>query len=162
MQLTLEQTTIEQRTYWLGTTTTGLAFVGRENGPADEWQHFFPTASSHVTPTADSPAARALSAYLQGRTTSFDLPLDLTHGTSFQRQVWRALQTIPYGQTTTYSALAQQIGRPTASRAVANAVGKNPLLIIVPCHRVLRKDHTLGGYRGGLPMKRRLLTLEKN
>ena len=82
-------------------------------------------------------------------------------GTPFQQSVWRALQQIPYGQTISYAQLAQNIGKPTAYRAVANANGKNPLSIIIPCHRVVASDGSLGGYTGGLDKKRILLSIEK-
>ncbi|WP_048000457.1 methylated-DNA--[protein]-cysteine S-methyltransferase [Lactiplantibacillus herbarum] len=162
MQLTLTQTTIAGQTYWLGSTTHGLAFVGRANGVTDEWQAFFPTATAVHDDRANQTEIQELQAYLTGNRTSFDLPLDQSHGTALQQQVWQALATIPYGNTTTYTTIAEKIDRPTAVRAVASAVGKNPLLIVIPCHRVLRKDGTLGGYRGGLPMKKTLLALEKD
>jgi methylated-DNA-[protein]-cysteine S-methyltransferase len=105
-------------------------------------------------------AARAqLAAYFAGRLTAFDLPLAL-HGTEFQRRVWQALQTIPYGTTTTYGQLARQLGMPNGSRAVGLANGRNPIAIIVPCHRVIGADGTLTGYGGGLPRKAALLDFE--
>ncbi|WP_114417889.1 methylated-DNA--[protein]-cysteine S-methyltransferase [Marinospirillum perlucidum] len=87
------------------------------------------------------------------------LPLDL-QGTAFQKAVWEALLTIPAGQTRSYSQLAEQVGQPAAVRAVASACGANPVALLVPCHRVVRKDGGLGGYRWGLDMKRRLLQRE--
>lgn len=81
-------------------------------------------------------------------------------GTSFQREVWQTLLEIPFGHTLSYSQLAQKLGRPKGARAVAQAIGANPLLIIIPCHRVIAKDGSLAGYRGGLEMKRKLLSLE--
>ncbi len=100
-----------------------------------------------------------LDAYFEGRRTSFDLALAPV-GTEFQLSVWRALTAIPYGTTTTYAAIARSIGRPRAVRAVGAANAKNPLSIVVPCHRVIGKDGTLTGYAGGLEGKRRLLELE--
>ena len=88
------------------------------------------------------------------------VPLDL-HGTPFQQRVWAALQTIPAGRTTTYAALAKQIGRPAAVRAVGTACGANPVAVLVPCHRVLRSDGGLGGYRWGLDRKIALLNKEQ-
>ncbi|MFC6163654.1 methylated-DNA--[protein]-cysteine S-methyltransferase [Lactiplantibacillus dongliensis] len=161
MQLILTNITIQQRHYWLGSTPRGLAFVGSPNGAADEWCHFFPQATTTFDEQANQAAGQALDAYLTGQSTTFDLPLDQTTGTALQQQVWQALQQLPYGQTCTYSDLAAQLNRPQAVRAIASAVGRNPLLVVVPCHRVLRKDGQLGGYRGGLPMKRRLLALEQ-
>jgi len=99
-------------------------------------------------------------AYFIGELTEFDLPLAL-HGTEFQRRVWAALLTIPYGATTTYGELARQVmGSPQGSRAVGLANGRNPISIIVPCHRVIGADGKLTGYGGGLPRKAALLDFE--
>jgi O-6-methylguanine DNA methyltransferase len=87
--------------------------------------------------------------------------MDLSSGTDFQRRVWRALQKIPRGQTRSYGWVARKIGRPKAARAVGTACGANPVPIIIPCHRVIASDGSLGGFGGGLPLKRRLLALEK-
>lgn len=100
-----------------------------------------------------------LDAYFAGTRRSFDLRL-APRGTEFQRRVWQALAAIPYGETTTYGSIARAIGKPSAVRAVAGANGKNPISIVVPCHRVIGQDGTLTGYAGGLPSKRRLLELE--
>ncbi|MBR7745849.1 methylated-DNA--[protein]-cysteine S-methyltransferase [Undibacterium baiyunense] len=105
-------------------------------------------------------AAQQLDAYFAGQLREFDLPLDCTQGTPFQQEVWRALQTIPYGEVRSYSAVAQQIGRPNAIRAVGAANGRNPLSIVIPCHRVIAANGDLQGYAGGLENKRRLLLLE--
>jgi methylated-DNA-[protein]-cysteine S-methyltransferase len=104
--------------------------------------------------------ARAqLGEYFEGRRTSFDVPLAL-HGTPFQRRVWEALLEIPYGETTSYGELARRLGSPRAMRAVGLANGRNPVAVIVPCHRVIGADGTLTGYGGGLERKRLLLELE--
>jgi methylated-DNA-[protein]-cysteine S-methyltransferase len=100
-----------------------------------------------------------LDAYFAGQLTSFDVPLHL-EGTPFQLRVWSALREIPYGRTASYGELAARIGRPTASRAVGMANGRNPIAIIVPCHRVVGSDGRLVGYGGGVDRKRRLLALE--
>ena len=105
-------------------------------------------------------AATQLDEYFAGRRQHFDLPLDLRHGTVFQQAVWQALCSIPFGQTTSYGALAGRIGRPKAVRALGAAVGANPLGIIVPCHRVIGADGSLTGYAGGLDRKTALLHLE--
>ncbi|MGH3319875.1 MAG: methylated-DNA--[protein]-cysteine S-methyltransferase [Streptosporangiaceae bacterium] len=105
-------------------------------------------------------AASQLEAYFTGRLTRFDLPL-APNGTPFQHSVWAALRDIPYGETMTYGKLADRIGRPTASRAVGLANGRNPISVIVPCHRVIGADGTLTGYGGGLERKRYLLALER-
>ena len=107
-------------------------------------------------------AAQAqLAAYFAGTRRSFDLPLDLERGTAFQQSVWRALLQIPYGATLSYGALGAVIGKPSAVRAVGAAVGRNPVSIIVPCHRVLGAHGALTGYAGGLERKTALLQGER-
>lgn len=101
-----------------------------------------------------------LQQYLQGTRRVFDLPIDTTLGTVFQQQVWQALQDIEHGETISYATLAQRVGNPKGYRAAANANGKNPLSIIIPCHRVISSDGKLGGYTGGLDKKEYLLALE--
>jgi methylated-DNA-[protein]-cysteine S-methyltransferase len=112
---------------------------------------------------ADDPvlagAAAQLEAYFAGERTEFDLPL-AAHGTAFQRRVWAELERIPYGETVTYGELARRLGNPTGSRAVGLANGRNPIGIVVPCHRVVGSGGDLTGYGGGLPRKRLLLDLE--
>lgn len=105
-------------------------------------------------------AAAELDAYFAGQRHRFELPLDLGHGTAFQQAVWQALLAIPSGQTTSYGELARRIGRPRAVRALGAAVGRNPVSIIVPCHRVIGADGSLTGYAGGLARKTTLLQLE--
>lgn len=107
-----------------------------------------------------APYTQQMQEYLRGARRDFDLPLDL-QGTEFQRECWQQLLKIPYGQVITYAELARQVRRPQAFRAVGHANGQNPIAIIVPCHRVIASDGTLGGYGGGLPMKQWLLDLEK-
>ena len=104
-------------------------------------------------------AARQLTEYFAGTRKRFDLPLHLD-GTDFQRDVLRALQEIPYGETATYADIARRIGRPRAVRAVGAANGRNPIPIIVPCHRVIGSDGSLTGFGGGLDAKQALLELE--
>jgi len=104
-------------------------------------------------------AERQLAEYFAGRRASFDLPLDFA-GTDFQKEVWRALLTIPFGETRTYAQIARQVGRPAAVRAVGAANGKNPLSIVAPCHRVIGSNGELTGFAGGLDAKAYLLRLE--
>lgn len=104
-------------------------------------------------------AVEQLEAYFAGELSEFDLELELV-GTDFQRRVWAALLTIPYGETRSYGEIARQIGAPGASRAVGLANGHNPISIIVPCHRVIGANGSLTGFGGGLPRKRALLALE--
>jgi methylated-DNA-[protein]-cysteine S-methyltransferase len=105
-------------------------------------------------------ARKQLTEYLAGTRTSFTLPLDLSEGTGFQRRVWRVLQGLPYGQLRSYQEVAARVGGSQYARAVGNAVGANPLPIVIPCHRIVARDASLGGFSGGLPTKRRLLALE--
>lgn len=104
-------------------------------------------------------AAEQLGAYFAGKRTAFDLPLDL-RGTDFQKRVWGALLTIPFGETRSYGEIARAIGRPSASRAVGAANGRNPISIIAPCHRVIGSNGSLTGFAGGIEAKRLLLGLE--
>ena len=105
-------------------------------------------------------AVAQLQQYFAGQRTSFDLPLALQGGTAFQQSVWQALLAIPRGGTTSYGMLGRRIGRPAAIRAVGAAVGRNPLSVVVPCHRVIGADGSLTGYAGGLERKTALLQLE--
>jgi methylated-DNA-[protein]-cysteine S-methyltransferase len=119
--------------------------------------HAWPVQDSHPTLRE---AARQLAEFFSGKRKTFELRLDINGGTLFQQSVWRALLKIPYGQTTSYGSISRQIGNPTALRAVGSAVGRNPLSLVVPCHRVLGGDGSLTGYAGGLHRKTALLELE--
>jgi AraC family transcriptional regulator of adaptative response/methylated-DNA-[protein]-cysteine methyltransferase len=105
------------------------------------------------------PWVTTLLSYLNGGQPHFDLPLDV-QATAFQRRVWESLQTIPYGSTRSYQKVAEVIGQPAAVRAVARACATNPVALVIPCHRVIREDGTLGGYRWGLARKQALLDME--
>jgi methylated-DNA-[protein]-cysteine S-methyltransferase len=105
-------------------------------------------------------AIQQLTDYFAGQRTRFDVPLDLTYGTAFQQSVWQALLAIAQGDTASYSEVSNRIGKPAAVRAVGAAVGRNPVSIIVPCHRVLGANGALTGYAGGLDRKTALLKLE--
>jgi methylated-DNA-[protein]-cysteine S-methyltransferase len=141
----------------LAATDRGLAgvwFVGQRHGPdASGW----PEEPQH--PVLQQAMAQ-LRAYFAGERTSFDLPLDLQAGTPFQQDVWAALLAIPRGGTTSYAELARRLGRPQAARAIGAAVGRNPVSVVVPCHRVLGTGGGLTGYAGGLERKTALLELE--
>lgn len=102
-----------------------------------------------------------LAEYFSGKRKDFDIPLDLD-GTTFQKKVWSQLQKIPFGRTVAYRDVAQKIQNPRAVRAVGSANGKNPVCIIVPCHRVIAADGSIGGYAGGIRIKKQLLELEQN
>ena len=119
--------------------------------PEPQWQ---------LDPSGFEEVKRQLDQYFKGRLKSFDLELK-TGGTPFQQQVWEALAKIPYGSTISYGDLAVQIGNPKAVRAVGLANGRNPIPIIIPCHRVIGKNGSLTGFGGGLDVKRFLLELEQ-
>ena len=110
-------------------------------------------------PAAFADVFEQLEEYYAGKRQSFDLDF-AARGTEFQMSVWRELEKIPYGQSSSYQAVAEAVGRPRAVRAVGTAIGSNPISIIVPCHRVLTSDGKLGGYAGGLPAKLALLQTE--
>lgn len=107
-----------------------------------------------------SRASKEIDEYLSGTRRAFSLPLN-PQGTPFEQEVWRALLTIPYGETRTYGEIAKAVGRPKACRAVGRANGLNPISIFIPCHRVVGKNGTLTGYAGGLQLKEQLLQLEQ-
>jgi methylated-DNA-[protein]-cysteine S-methyltransferase len=132
----------------------GLYMNGRAPDAADA------DAVSSADAAVLAEAARQLAEYFDGRRQVFDLPLALA-GTAFQRRVWDALRGIGYGETASYGEIAGQIGQPTAARAVGLANGRNPVSIIVPCHRVVGSDGSLTGYGGGLDNKQHLLELER-
>lgn len=136
----------------------GTWFYGQKHMP--EYAHW--PAAQRDSPEAAhiERAAQQISEYFADARKVFDLTLDLSVGTPFQQTVWRALMRIAYGMHLSYSALALQIARPLAVRAVGTAVGFNPISIIVPCHRVLGADGRLTGYAGGLERKTALLSLE--
>ena len=131
----------------------GVWFEGQRHEPLQTW----PGQAGH--PLLQQ-AALQLQQYLRGERGGFDLPLDLSGGTPFQQAVWRALLAIGRGRTCSYGALSAQLGQPRAVRAVGAAVGRNPLSVVVPCHRVLGANGSLTGYAGGLDRKTALLTLE--
>jgi methylated-DNA-[protein]-cysteine S-methyltransferase len=126
--------------------------------------HHLPASFTDGCIKAETPlikkAATQINEYLAGKRKDFCLPLAL-HGTEFQKAVWQALQGIPYGETRSYKDIAAAIGRPKAVRAVGMANNRNPIVVIVPCHRVIGHDGSLTGYGGGLPLKQRLLELER-
>jgi methylated-DNA-[protein]-cysteine S-methyltransferase len=135
----------------------GVWFEGQRHGPTEARMQSWTTNNAH---TVLQSAAQQLMAYFVGDLTSFDVPLDLSAGTPFQQSVWRILLSIPSGAHQSYGDVAGQLNNPQAVRAVGAAVGRNPLSIIVPCHRVLGAGGHLTGYAGGLWRKQALLKLE--
>lgn len=151
-------------TVWVAVTPRGLvrvAFGEHEDVLAELATRVSPRVLDAAGPT--DTARRQLDEYFTGRRTAFDVPLDLSLVRApFQRAVLDAARAIPYGGTRTYGEVAATIGHPSASRAVGTALGRNPLCIVVPCHRVHRAGGGLGGYAGGLPVKRWLLDREES
>jgi methylated-DNA-[protein]-cysteine S-methyltransferase len=136
------------------TALVGLWFDGQRHQPdPSAW----PLVHHH--PVLNATKAQ-LDQYFAGQRQQFDLPLDLSAGTAFQQQVWAELQAIACGSTVSYGHISQQLGKPQAVRAVGAAVGRNPISIVVPCHRVLGANGALTGYAGGLDRKTALLQLE--
>ena len=146
-------------TFHILSSSTGLRFVDLAGTP---FAKLAEQLKARVFPddASNEQILQQVRDYLRGERRSFNLLLDL-RGTPFQESVWRAVAEIAYGETTTYGALAAEIGRPTAARAVGQAVGANPVPIVIPCHRVIGTSGSLTGFGGGLPLKERLLALER-
>ncbi len=134
----------------------GLYFEGQKHGPKiDATWHNDPTSKLSLL------VSTQLQEYSNETRQEFDIPYSFQKGTDFQQKVWKALLQIPYGTTMSYLELAELVGYPKSVRAVAAAVGKNPLALIVPCHRIIGSNGSLTGYAAGLDLKKKLLTLEK-
>ncbi len=146
----------------LANTDSGLAYVcfpGREDVLSRWLKRNAPDACFIESSNAGHTAEKQLIEYFEGRRKTFDLPLDMT-GTVFQREVWNALIDIPYGKTLSYGEVAKIVKKPGSARAIGNAVARNPVSIVVPCHRVIGSDGSLVGFGGGMEAKKELLRLE--
>ncbi|KRN75930.1 methylated-DNA--[protein]-cysteine S-methyltransferase [Weissella minor] len=144
----------------IASTDQGLAFVGSPNAGLEEIQKFYPTYELVQDSGLNKSVSQRLNSYFQGQNVLEEIQCDI-HGTDFQESVWSALRNVPYGTTQTYQQIADAIGKPKAARAVGTAIGRNPVLMVVPCHRIVSKNKGGSGYRGGLEMKKRLLELER-
>jgi methylated-DNA-[protein]-cysteine S-methyltransferase len=147
----------------LGTNMLAASDEGLQGAWFVQGQRHMPDSSNWPVSTRNAileQAGEEFQRYFAGEPVAFDVPLDLDSGTAFQQLVWRGLLQIPRGTTTSYGELSQRIGKPGAVRALGGAVGRNPLSIVVPCHRVLGADGSLTGYAGGLERKVALLQLE--
>lgn len=146
-------------------TGKGLCYIGSPGASFDElktWvQKRFKNVQLIEKEEIFQPYKDELMEYLNEDRQAFTMPLDL-YGTAFQLKVWEALQSIPYGEVVSYMDIAERLENPGAVRAVGGAIGANPILIAVPCHRVITKDGKLGGFRAGVAMKKQLLTLEES
>jgi methylated-DNA-[protein]-cysteine S-methyltransferase len=154
---------LEEWRFIAAATEEGLVYVAREEEPYPRFARWkarhYPGWISVQDDDVMRPYVQALETYWSGRSKSFDIPV-ISQGTEFQQLVWKELKRIAYGETCSYADIAERIGKPTAVRAVGSAIGANPLLIIVPCHRVLSRSGSLTGYSGGLDLKERLLEIE--
>jgi methylated-DNA-[protein]-cysteine S-methyltransferase len=139
-----------------GQALTGLYFADKPHAPVPgaEWQE---DATLKIFSTVHT----QLHEYMTGARTTFTIPYRSAHGTSFQQNVWQALAQVPYGATMSYQGLAALLGAPTSTRAVANAIARNPLSLVIPCHRIVGSNGSLTGYAGGLDRKKLLLTREQ-
>src|SRR5699024_715278 len=156
-------TTLLGRPFIMAATKQGLCYVDNTEYTFTELTNRFTRYSADVTLIENKAFIKTFNekvkAYYKGDYKMFDVHL-VMNGTNFQIKVWKALQNIPYGQTANNSEIAEAINHPKAVRAVANAIGANPLLIFVPCHRVIGKDGSLTGFRAGIKLKKQLLTIE--
>lgn len=147
-------------TSWEGLCWCSLGQMEEEGAELAKWrQRYFPNAQAFRSQEKNLDALKQIKEYLQGERTNFTLPLHQT-GTPFQRRVWSELTRIPYGKTATYQDIAERVGCPKGARAVGLANSKNPIAVVVPCHRVIGKDGSLTGYAGGLSLKQKLLEVE--
>lgn len=146
-------------------TDRGICYVGTPHAPFTELEQWVGKRIKDAQLVEDHAIFECyeeeLREYYTGRRRKFTISLDL-YGTEFQQNVWEVLLQIPYGQTISYIEVAKKLKNPKAVRAVGGAIGKNPVLIFVPCHRVIAKNGGLGGFRAGLPMKKSLLKLESD
>jgi O-6-methylguanine DNA methyltransferase len=148
---------------WLAATPKGLFRVEFGAIDVDALKGFFESRSEVAFTMGGEiaeQAGRELLHYLEGRLRRFSVRLDLTGASAFSRKVWNATRKVPYGQVRTYGWIAEKIGDPYSSRAVGGALGKNPVPIFIPCHRIVGSHGWLGGFSAGLPVKERLLALE--
>lgn len=162
--LYVDTLTYAQGTMYIVASDEGLVYIGTPNVSFDEVEVWakkpFKGYRFEEHKAKLQPYIKQLTAYFNGELTEFDLPIHVK-GTPFQLAVWDALKELPYGATATYSDIAHRIGNPKAVRAVGSAIGANPILAIIPCHRVIGKNGKLTGFRSGLAMKEFLLELER-
>src|SRR5699024_4568933 len=171
LRMSVKQTNIywskcewKEITFLLAATVQGLSYVSSPHAHFNELEQWvqkkIPNPILSNTPDNSYKASNQIRDYLDEKQTDFSLPLDII-GTPFQKKVWQAMCKIPYGEKATYGEIANDIGNKKAVRAVGTAIGANPLMIILPCHRVVAKTGALTGFRGGIEMKEMLLRLEE-
>ena len=150
---------VNQDNYYIGLDEIGITFISDPNGTISEISSWFDDVIYQEFDRRIPMIEEQLSNYLCGRTTIIELPVHLI-GTPFQISVWEELEKIPYGKTITYLEVATRLGDPKKVRAVANAIGRNPILYRIPCHRVIGSDGSLKGFSAGLDLKKKLLNME--
>ncbi|MDT2706333.1 methylated-DNA--[protein]-cysteine S-methyltransferase [Enterococcus dispar] len=155
----IDRFTIDVYHFVVGRISSGVCYIGLEKLAATELAKFFKGWPLKAADGSSEDVQTQLTAYFTGKLEEFNFPLALV-GTDFQKKVWQKLEEIPYGKTISYSRLAQQVENEKRVRAVANAVGRNPVMIVIPCHRIIGKNGRLTGYRGGISMKVALLEQE--
>ncbi|NLK12434.1 MAG: methylated-DNA--[protein]-cysteine S-methyltransferase [Candidatus Phytoplasma sp.] len=153
------QVTIHQNSFYIGIDQIGITFIGSPNGDKEEIKKWFKDVTYVSESHQITEIKKQLTSYFNKEATSIDIPIHMI-GTDFQKEVWSILLEIPYGETKSYLDIANKLNSPKKVRAVAHAIAKNPLLMIVPCHRVIGSNGNLTGYRAGLEFKKELLTLE--
>ena len=155
----VDRFSIDSYQFVVGRIASGVCYIGIEDVAAAELAKFFKGWPLQAEKGSSEDVKRELTAYFNGKLEKFNFPITLI-GTDFQKKVWQKVKEVPYGTTTSYSQIAQQVDNEKGVRAVANAVGRNPLMIVVACHRIIGKNGRLTGYRGGIPMKVALLEKE--
>lgn len=148
------------RLYTVASTENGLTYVSPDDGDITILEKLFKDFTLQEDASMNAGSIKQLQEYTQGSRSEFDLVLDIQNGTPFQQSIWKALLDVPYGQTIHYGALADRVDNPKAVRAVGGAVGRNPISIIIPCHRIIGKNGSLTGYNGGIDVKMKLLDIE--
>lgn len=160
MQISLNQLTLPNFKLWIGVSERGLVFVGAPNGAKDEINNFYDPATIDTAEISNLAGFKKwFVSYFAGRKSAMP-PIDRTIGTDFQKRVWRTLEQVTYGTTVSYGELAEKMGQKTAARAVAHAVSHNPVMYLVPCHRVIKSDGKIGQYSAGPELKAALLKME--
>ncbi|MGV2928308.1 methylated-DNA--[protein]-cysteine S-methyltransferase [Macrococcus capreoli] len=165
MNIYISQFDINERAYVLVSNDKGVVYFGNDDTTEYADHHikrFIPDAvriTGYLADDQNSDYIKDIECYFKGQLKQFDWPLDL-HGTDFQKSIWDALLQIPFGESRSYSDISEMIHNPKAIRAVGGAIGANPVMIVVPCHRVIGKSGKLTGFRGGLDMKIELLVIE--
>ena len=152
--------TVFNRLYTIASTEKGLAYVSPDDGNLEPLETHFKNFKLQEDASMNAGSIKQIEEYIAGTRKEFDLDLDIQIGTPFQQSVWQTLLTIPFGQTQHYGAIADGINNPKAVRAVGGAIGRNPISIVIPCHRIIGKNGSLTGYSGGIDVKIKLLAIE--